>query len=178
MLVVRWLVADDGVDYLQQVIKASWLETDSGGEQTDAFVAGLTKSTNVEGLLQRLTCLGQLRPVLEEVTFRFSRVQLLLVDLAQAERLSPLLRVERHVNARNLPDCSLRLVFSLLDRGAKFALNFHDLHFGFPNAEICWTLTPCFGLVDEARIIQLVTTHTTRPSHGLLSRLSHSLLCM
>jgi hypothetical protein len=140
----------------------------------DGFVLGLVKGTNVPSLLQRLTSMEQLRAVLEEVTFRLGRVQLLLADLACVERLSPHVSVERRLVAG---DPAVRLVFSLLDRGARFALDFHGLHFGFPHAELRWTLSPgSFGPVDAASVSRLVAAHTAAPTHGLLSRLSRALL--
>lgn len=164
---------------LPRAITKAWLApegaagADGRHQQMDSFVLGLVKGTNVQSLLQRLTCMGQLRAVLEEVTFRLGRVELLLADLACVERLSPHVSVERRLVAG---DPAVRLVFSLLDRGAKFALDFHGLHFGFPHSELRWTLSAGFGPVDDASISRLVAAHTAAPTHGLLSRLSRALL--
>lgn len=178
-LVTLQLGASSEAESSRAVTKAALvaLNEDAGGgrglEGCSSFVKGLVKGVCVQGLLQRLTCTSQLRPVLEELTFRLERVQLLLADVDRLQRLSPLVDVRFECSPS---ECGLTAVFSLMDRGCKFEVRFDDLHYGFPYADLRWSLHHSFGRVDRPALTRLIERHTSSPAHGLLTRLARDLL--
>lgn len=142
------------------------------------LVEGLVTSTNAQGLLRLLTCTSQLRPVLEELAFRLVRVGLLLSDINRIRRLSPRLCVELLPPTTPTGHIGVRLVFSLLERHSRFSLEFPDMHYGYPYADLHWTFSHLFGPVDLTAVSAVVSRFITAPAHGLLPRLASALLAL
>jgi hypothetical protein len=143
------------------VTDAQFLTSVPGRAIDDPFTVGLLRTTNVDRILQGIGHAGQLRPALEELSFRLMRVEQLLREV---ERL----RERYDVTTDGAGSGSLTATFVDAACTFKFVVVFERLSYGYPFGALQWRIAPIYGVAPLDALSQTVRD-ADAPGFGRLS---------